>query len=538
MTDGWLRLRQIRIPESSVMQSTQLHHVDPALRAKFFRTRACCASAVVFIGACMGACAVDQAAEVSAYRRVTDYAPAPVRASDAPLSLVEAIASTNAYNERLAIEGENYLQALIERRRRAANLMPTLDASAALGFRQDPPNRPHSLAFDAGLGAQYTFFTGLSDLRDIDAARANIRSREWLLLDLRESLMLETARAYYEVLTAERLVGVLESSAAVQAERLRDIRGRQQVGFARPLDVAQIESQASQTQVSLLNARNDVARARAALTLLTGTEAGVCRLTDEFALPAQGEAAEVLLNSAYASRADLLAARSAADAAREEVDGRIGQYYPSIGLNLDYFLVRDTVPSSLSAVLSVNVPVFSAGRIDADVREAWSIFRQRVYDYSLIKRSVRRDVETAHADLAASRLRLAELEAQVRVAAEALRQAEASYGAGLGTNLERIQAQDQLLSAQLGQANEEYALKIASIALMRARGGLTGLIAPGATPEPRDWEREAPASPFIRLPDGAEVTPPAPITPPPDDPALAPAPEPAPGGQTTNQPAA
>src|SRR5690606_8423120 len=126
-----------------------------------------------------------------------------------------------------------------------------------------------SRLFDAGIGAQYTLFSGFSNLNRVRAADASIEQRRWLLLDVREALLLETARAYYAVLSAERLIQVLESSVAVQEERLRDVRGRAEVGFARPLDVAQIEAQASQTRVTLLDARNQLALARSALVLLT-----------------------------------------------------------------------------------------------------------------------------------------------------------------------------------------------------------------------------------------------------------------------------
>ena len=60
--------------------------------------------------------------------------------------------------------------------------------------------------------------------------------------------------------------------------------------------------------------------------------------------------------------------------------------------------------------------------------------------------------------------------AKVAAAAEALRQAERLYGAGLGTNLDRITAQDQLLSAQLSLASEEFNYKVFYLNLERSMG--------------------------------------------------------------------
>lgn len=465
----------------------------------------------VIAAAGLAGCAVDQAREVKTYRDVLDLgrAAAP-REAGAPLSLEEAIRLANAQNEQLSIEGEEYLQALIDLQRRAASLMPTLDFFSLYTFRDgddggstgdgEGVRSSRSTLLDGGLRLQYTVLTGGTDLARVRAAGLTAEQRRWLLLDLRESLLLETAQAYYDVLRAERLVEVLNSSAAVQAERLRDILARQRVGFARPLDVAQIEAQASRTRVSLLDAQAAAASARAALALLTGVEVSGVALTDGFSAPSMVPERDDLLWLAYSRRQDLAAGEAAAEAARAEVEAEIGRYYPSVTLNLDYFLFRDTPPTARdwAGLLSVNLPLFSAGRIRADVRDAWSEFRQAVLSYGLSRRQVRSDVETAHNELTAAAQRLDELGRQVEAAAEALRQAEASYGAGLGTNLERVTAQDQLLSAQLALASEEFNLKVAFLAALRAAGVLTedatGAVVPAAPPAA---ERRAPESPFI-----------------------------------------
>ena len=79
----------------------------------------------------------------------------------------------------------------------------------------------------------------------------------------------------------------------------------------------------------------------------------------------------------------------------------------------------------------------------------------------------------AHENLLASKERLRELQVQLKAAEEALLQAEQSYRAGLGTNLEWLVAQDQLLSAQLQLTSERYNQKVFYLALLRAVGALS-----------------------------------------------------------------
>ncbi|MCC6322258.1 MAG: TolC family protein [Phycisphaerales bacterium] len=472
----------------------------------------------IAVGAAVGACAVDQAREVGEYREMAAVGARATLDAGEGLSLERALRLAAQDNERLAIEGENLVQALAAKQRSTAALLPTVDLFGTYAFRENvgdagaggggaSASNSKNTLFDGGFRAQYTLLTGMSDYATARSLDATIEQRRWMVLDLRETLLLDTARAYYTVMAAEQLVSVLESSAAVQAERLRDIRGRQEVGFARPLDVAQVESQASATAVSLLDAERAVRNARTSLSLLTAVSAGGVSLTDGFNPPdgALGERPDDgVIALAMEQRQDAIAADAAVRASRELVDAEIGRYYPTVTVNLEYFLTRQTVPSDRdwTGLLTLNLPLFSAGRIDADVRAAWSVFRQDLLTLSLTRRQIESDVRIAHEDLRSARLRVSELERQVRAAEEALRQAEASYAAGLGTNLERIAAQDQVLSAQLGLARERYVVKIANLALRRATGVLTESAIAGVPPlpKPRYQGVALPESPFVNLP--------------------------------------
>lgn len=463
--------------------------------------------ATLAVLSCLAGCATDQRADVDQYRAISAVpgeAPAHTKGQD--LTLVGALQLTTARNEQLSIQGERYIQALAERQRLASNLKPTVDLFIISNPRENTAGSGNNFRTDAGIGGQYSLLTGLSDFRTVAAADARIRASRWLILDLREALLLECARAYYETMRAERLVGVLRSSVQVQEERLRDAQARNRAGFTRPLDVAQIEAQVSQTRTNLLVALNQAQTARATLELLTAAPVANSTLTDGFAPPTITSEPEQMLAAALGHRQDVLAARANADEARSLVDAAIGQYAPTITLNLDYFLLRETDPTDLdlAGLISLRLPVFSAGRIAADVRGAWSLFRQRVLEYQLLRRQVRRDLEVALTDHRTSEARVVELRIRVAAANQALQLAEASYNAGLGTNLDRISAQDDVLSADLLAASEEFTYKNTYLAVLRACGMLTSEMTGAAPPAPTAEELEPPESPFLT---GGETVP-------------------------------
>ncbi|MBC8108005.1 MAG: TolC family protein [Anaerolineae bacterium] len=431
-------------------------------------------------------CAVNQEKEVAKYRGVIDTgvrgATVDPLAPGESLTLRRAMLLTNQNNENLNLSGEDYLQAMIDKDRAFASFLPTISLRPAVNVRDrgrsddndDSNTNTRRTTTDVPLSGEMNLFNGFRDIANLRRSVATIDQRRELLLDLQQTLLLDTAQAFYAVLRAERSVDVLRSSLAVQDERLRDVRGKQQAGLARPLDVAQTEAQASATRVSLLQAARDVQNARTALAFLIAQSIGDSPLLDELSIARTTESVEQILVDALEKRRDLLAARAAVLSTRQEVEFAVGQYYPSISLNVNYFLSRQSTPtdSDWNALFAANLPLFSAGLIEADVRTAWSRHRQARLDESLLSRQIESDVLRAHQNLISSDEQLRELQLQLAAAQQAQRQADESYRVGLATNLDRIQAQDQLLSTQLQLTSEEFNRKVFYLTLLRASGEL------------------------------------------------------------------
>jgi outer membrane protein len=431
-----------------------------------------------------GGCAVDQKKEVATYQNVLRanlLSNDPAFAQGQPLTLRQALDLANRQNERLAVEGENYLQALIERKRAAAAFLPTVSLVPTYSFRENAntgssgnSSSAQTTTLDVPAHGEINLFNGFSDVARAKRDERTIEQRRNLLLDLQEQVLLETARVYYDTLRAERSADVLISSLKVQDARVRDITGRQQAGLARPLDVAQTEAQASATRVSLINAQNDVRNGRTTLVFLTAAPVADSPLVDQFDAPASLPTLDQMQATANDSRRDLLAARAATLAARQQVEVAIGQYYPSVSLSGDLFLYRESFPDERhwSGLLEANLPIFSAGLIEADVRTAWSQYRQAGLSESALRRQVEQDVQIALQNLNSAQQRIAELNTQLTAAQQAFNQADQSYNVGLATNLERVAAQDQLLTAQLQLTSARFDRTLSYLELARSTGRL------------------------------------------------------------------
>lgn len=424
------------------------------------------------------ACAVDEAREVAQYRSLLDAGrsggPPADPVAGAVLDVRGALQLANARNESLGIAGEDYVRALIDRRRAAAAFLPSVSLSPSY-FVNDTSGGVNNGLDVPVIGSLDV--NPKSDPANVERAKSEIASRRARLFDTQDSLLIDVARTMFEVLRAQSSARVLASSLAVQEARVDDARARRDVGFARPIDVSLIEAEAADTRVELVEAQRLSITGTSLLEFLTGAPLEGVVLDGTLEMP-EPPPVEEWLAQARKQRQDLVAAEASVEAAMHAVEVASGQWWPSLSVDLAAFLSRDSSPTDRdwSALIGLHLPLFSAGRIRADVRDALSFLREAKLASSLTERAVRRDVEVAFENLRASRERVERLQVRLAAATEAFAQADGLYDAGLGTNLERLIAQDQMIASQLAHESAKLDVQIFYLNLVRSAGGLSAWI--------------------------------------------------------------
>lgn len=442
----------------------------------------------------LASCAVDEAREVARYREVLDAgAPRelPVVAAGAALGARDLMRIANARDEQLVGSGEAYLRSLVARRRAASAFLPDLDL-APRAFARDADGASPSNGLDVPLAL--TLDTSpRSDAAEVRRADAESERQLALLYAAQDGLWLDIARATYAVLRAERTAGVLENSLRVQDARVGEVHARRDVGFARPLDVSLIEAEAADTRVALADARRAAAEGRRLLEFLTNAPLDGVLLQADVDVPAEPPPVAASIRAALAARPDVRAAELAVDAAVAEAEVASGRYWPSLSVDLELLLARDSEPSEQdwSSFLELRLPLFSAGRIRADVRDALSRLREARAASARARRAAQRDCEIAHENLAASKVRVAELGVRLAAARDAFTQAESLYDTGFGTNLERLVAQDQQVAAELELESARLEAQERELERLGARGELFAWLGFARALPPARSEEEA-----------------------------------------------
>jgi outer membrane protein TolC len=422
-------------------------------------------------------CTVDNAKETATWRRHLDehVPPAPALEPGQVLTLQQALAMANARSEQLALSGENYLQSLIDKDRAVSALLPSISLAPMHVNMQKFSAPPQVLQLfpirytdvPVQLAAQFS----ATDVAKVARAEVIAQYQLAVLLGTQSDILVKTGQVYYQCLQLEAQIRVLENSVKVQAARVRDMEDKAKAGIVRPLDVAQTQANAAGTRASLVDARNRLVTAHTALAFLVAVPSLENPLSDTLQVPAVPPLEDVQ-KAAAEHRQDLLAARALLSAAERGLSAAVAEYYPSVSVNFDEWLTRQSFPPDSRWFFSVGVylPIFSGGRIHADVRTAYSLLRQAKEYLSLTGRQVAQDVEVAYSNLQSSDLRLLEYRTEVQAAREAFALANQAYDAGVATYLERLIAQDSLLMAELQLTAEEFNRKILYLQLTRQAG--------------------------------------------------------------------
>jgi outer membrane protein TolC len=425
----------------------------------------------------------------------------PAYASEQRLTLRRALQLANADDEAIGITGENYIQALAQKMKDAGNFLPTLTLGPTYSLSKSNGGGGFSFAggssssnnallasffgsssqsgisheFEVPLG---TSFTGsLANVSTYEAAGQTAQQQAMLLLNERETILLQVAQSYYTCLKAERQVSVYERSVESKAEKVRDQEARLKLGAVRPLDVASSQSDLAATRVSLTQARVDAANARSALARLMGVDQVRGELVDDFQTPVSVPTLDAWQMEGFKQRQDLVAAVRAKESARLKVDGAIREYFPSVTINFNYILYYDPTSSQVwTNGITGNVPIFSALSIEGDVRAAWSLYRQAGLTESQTRRQVLDDVNEGYENLQNAREQVAELQVEVQAARQAADLAERSYQLGSLSNVDRLTQQDNYLTAQLNLLTEQFSEKTSYLNLLRATGQLATML--------------------------------------------------------------
>ena len=404
------------------------------------------------------------------------------------LSFKDAIDRALRNNLGLLLSMNNSIAARGAKWRELSHLLPNVSAAvnqsaqqidlAALGFRFSFPGVSPVIGpigtFDARAYVSAPLFDWHAIERERGAA-ANESAARLNLKDARELVVLATGNAYLLAIAANARVDAAQAQVETAQALFNKARDQQSAGLIPAIDTlrAQVEFQTRRQQ--LIVARNNYEKQKLTLARTIGLPTGQeFNLTERAPYePLAAMSIEEALRRAYASRADYQAAMLQVRAAERFRFAATAEHFPTLDFLANYGAAGVNVGDShgvFQVGATLSIPIFAGGKAHADALEAEATLRQRRQQLENLRAQIDYDVRTALLDLQAAADQVEVARTSLDLANQTLEQARDRFSAGVTDNLEVVQAQETVASANENYINSLYAHNIAKVSLARALG--------------------------------------------------------------------
>ena len=354
-------------------------------------------------------------------------------------------------------------------------LTVTIPGTPAVSGRNK--TRQDSVPASFGITVTQPLFQGFTIVNNVNQQEARVRaSRAQLGLTVQQTFF-QVAQAYADIKLAEELVSVRQQNISFLLEQVRSANARLEVGEGTRTDVAQSQArlELGRTQVTL--ARSDILTARADLQQFVGRaiEANGPPRIPRRLLPNSLSSA---LSIAVTNNPAIRAAEHLVDAQAFAVKVAEGELLPSLsasvsGTNSYDLSSPDSRSTDLRGLLTLRVPIYQGGALSAAVRRNKEVLGQTRIELDLRRDQVRSQVRTAWALLQAARSNVRASRAQVSSARLALSGVIEERNVGQRTQLDVLQAQSAVLTAQEQAAQARNLEVVAAFSLLQSIGRLT-----------------------------------------------------------------
>lgn len=381
--------------------------------------------------------------------------------------------------------------------------LPTLDISGQGGFYSDtslaqgvlgyPPSsstdRYGLYAWDLTL--EQPLYRGGAIQAGIRKASANVGAQEASLADTRQTVLLNAATAYLDLIKARADQRVLRDSVqALEAQRA-GVASLLKHGDLTVVDLDQVLTRLADTQAQALDA--EVREAQAIADYRRWVGEAPRELIPPSLLVTLPESRERAIERALAANPALRQALHEERAASAAVDLARADGKPNLKLvakysdELDRYGLEQGREQDYSLLLQLSIPLDFAGTVAANVASVQETRRQQTQQLRLTQDQVMQAAATAWDARATAIASWQAAKVQVLAARQALQGLLREQQRGLKTVLDTLNGRSDLLQAQLTEHQASYALRLAEFQLLAALGSLDEVLATAPLSDERSF---------------------------------------------------
>mgnify|MGYP002859435030 FL=1 len=308
------------------------------------------------------------------------------------------------------------------------------------------------------------------------SARYALSSADLSLENTMQTVRLQSTIYYFDVLQYRNLIEVYEEEVVTLQEHLRNVNAQYRVGTVAKVDVLESQVELANAQQNLVNIQNRYDVAVAELNNYIGLPADtIVRPQDTLTYKRYNFDLGSCTAYALENRPDAAMADYAVKQAESNKRSAKSGWYPSVNGSVSKGLTTENIVSKkLSDQWTVGVSaswnIFDGGITRAQVNQADAALTRAQEVAAQTREQIQLDVQSAFLQLRAAEKNIATTQASVILGEENYKIAQVRYAAGVGTNLDVMDASRKLTEARSNYFTALYNYNTAKASLDRYMG--------------------------------------------------------------------
>ncbi|MGE5027898.1 MAG: TolC family outer membrane protein [Betaproteobacteria bacterium] len=310
-------------------------------------------------------------------------------------------------------------------------------------------------------------------------AKSQVSQAEAQFAAARQDLIVRVAQAYFDVLLAQDNIALAGAQKAAIGEQLEMAKRNFEVGTATITDTHEAQARYDLTTAQEIAAQNDLEIKKRALQLIISKIPGrLSALSDKLPLisPEPNDMTK-WVEQAEQQSPQVAIQRAALDIATEEVERNRAGHYPTLDLVAGYgrnsssstFAIGSTITAQ-TVGLQFNLPIYQGGSVNSKVREALANQEKARQDLEQTNRQAALQTRQAFLGVTSGMAQVKALEQALVSSQSSLDSTRLGQEVGVRTNVDVLNAQQQLYTAKRDLSQARYNYIISQLKLKSAVG--------------------------------------------------------------------
>ncbi len=343
-------------------------------------------------------------------------------------------------------------------------------------------------SYNMRLGANLTLFDGFGREANYSRAQKNLESSNLSLEQMLQTVYLDAYNEYINVVRSHQIVRIRRENLELGKAELERINAKYEAGVLPVTAVYSQEADLGNKEIDLISSENDYNTAKARLLTIMGLSPDMNVEFNVADIPATLDMNEVhsyreevgsfpnAVAKALDNRMDYKAAKLRYEASQYSLEISKSNYYPVLTANSFWSWNNNNLEgfdkSNIYFGLSLNVPIFSNFAVDAQVQSGKLALEQKNVELLKVEQNIRASVQIAYLNLQAAEKQVEISEKTVFSAQENYKSTQERLQVGAATINDLIQANTQLITAQINQISSVYSYVRAKNDLKYSMGNL------------------------------------------------------------------